>query len=160
MRQFQSAAPASARRDRPPSEAPRLIFHVDHQRSVGHSTLPSRKPDRPLRTSRFDFICCAEPDTERIIPITSLVAHLTKIRLEQANGAEVLIVLETDELIGLVPQILDVEVGATGTASTNCRGLRVRIACNAARMVAPVAIPSSITIATRSAIGARSRPAM
>ena len=78
------------------------------------------------------------------------VGDLAEIGVKQADGAEILMVLQANNVVGLVSQFGHVDVGPTGTASTSLRGLRVRMARSAARVVAPVAMPSSTTMTVRS----------
>jgi hypothetical protein len=82
-----------------------------------------------------------------------------KVAVVGANRAESRRHLEADDLIGFLAERTERIRGATGTARTNRAGPRGRTAHKAIRIVAPVSMPSSTTIAVRPATAIRGRPA-
>ena len=85
------------------------------------------------------------------------VGGLAEVVVKSADGAEIFIISRQTTSSASLRISLKVSVGATGTASKSLLGFRIRMARSAALVVAPVAIPSSTTIARRffTSIGAR-----
>jgi hypothetical protein len=75
---------------------------------------------------------------------------LPEIIIESADRVKILVNLEAVDFIGFFPHRLDRIRGADRHREDELFGWRVRIARKAALAVAPVAMPSSMTIATRS----------
>ncbi len=82
-------------------------------------------------------------------PDRLLVGQLVEIIIEAAHAAEAAFGAEADDRVGLASMSASASAGATGMAMTTLAAPSLRIAIRAAFIVAPVARPSSTTIAVR-----------
>src|SRR6516165_6838386 len=87
------------------------------------------------------------------------VAHLMEIAIVEANCSQHIGDFEADGLVGLLAQLGKCLRRRYRDGEPRCAGLRRRSERNATRIVAPVAMPSSTTIAARPVIAIGGRPA-
>src|SRR5215471_14836057 len=85
-----------------------------------------------------------------------LVRNLAETSVIKTDGAEKRVVFEADNVIGLAAQLVERACRCYRHGQNHFLGLRVRVARRAALVVAPVAMPSSTTIAVQPPISRRS----